>query len=128
VLLLSGAWMPQQSQAAAPSQSATDFYKQYLAAFAKANSVDDVLPYFSADRRRQVEGTPAAQRPQMWEMVKAMQSMYTDITVVKEDHNADGRVTLTLSATDAAKKKATGKVEILNEKGAWKVGPESWSS
>jgi len=125
VVLLTGAWM--QAQPAKP-QTATDFYKQYQAAFAKATKVDDILPYLAADRRKQIEDTPAAQRPEMWEMVKMMTSMYTNVTVVKEDHNPDGSATLTLSAIDADKKKATGKATIVKEGGAWKVGNESWSS
>jgi hypothetical protein len=132
VVLLTGAWIQQppqqQPQQPAPSQTATDFYKQYLDAFTKATTLNDLLPYVSAERRREIEGTPALQRPRIWQGVKTMQSMFTDITVVNEEQHPDGRATLTLSAIDADKKKVTGKVEMLNEKGSWKVGPESWSS
>jgi len=128
VVLLTGAWMQQQPEQPTPSQTATDFYKQYLDAFTKATSLDDLLPYVSANRRREIEGSPALQRPRIWLGVKAMQSMFTDVAVVNEEQHPDGRATLTLSAIDADKKKATGKVEILNEKGKWRVGPESWSS
>jgi hypothetical protein len=122
-LLVTGAWMQ-----TAPAQTATQFYKTYQAACAKATKVDDLLPFITADRKKQVEATPAAQRPQMFEMMKMMMSMYTNVTVVKEDHNADGSATLTLSGLDSDKKKATGKVDVVKEGGAWKVGQESWSS
>jgi hypothetical protein len=122
-LLVTGAW-----RQTAPAQTATQFYKTYQAACAKATKVDDLLPFMTADRKKQVEATPAAQRPQMFEMIKMVMSMYTDVTVVKEDHNADGSATLTLSGLDSDKKKATGKVSVVKEGGAWKVGLESWSS
>jgi hypothetical protein len=122
-LLVTGAW--RQAPAA---QTATQFYKTYQAACAKATKVDDLLPFMTADGKKQVEATPAAQRPQMFEMMKMMMSMHTNVTVVKEDHNADGSATLTLSAVDSDKKKATGKVDLVKEGGGWKVGQESWSS
>ena len=59
VVLLTGAWA--QAQPAKP-QTATDFYKQYLAACAKATKVEDILPYWPTDRRKEVEATPAAKR------------------------------------------------------------------
>ena|SRR5579864_529483 len=123
VLLVTGAW-----RQAAPAQTATQFYKTYQAACAKATKVDDLLPFITADQKKQVEATPAAQRAQMFDMMKMMMSMHTDVTVDKEDHNADGSATLTLSALDSDKKKATGKVNVVKEGGAWKVGQESWSS
>jgi hypothetical protein len=122
-LLITGAWMQTP-----PAQTATQFYKTYQAACAKATKVDDLLPFITADRKKQVEATPADQRQQMFDMMKMMMSMYTDVTVVKEDHNADGSATLTLSGLDSGKKKATGKVNVVKEGGAWKVGLESWSS
>jgi hypothetical protein len=122
-LLVTGAW-----RQTPPAQTATQFYKTYQAACAKATKVDDLLPYMTADKKKQVEATPAAQRAQMFDMMKMVMSMYTNVTVVKEDHNADGSATLTLSGLDSDKKKETGKVDVVKEGGAWKVGQESWSS
>jgi hypothetical protein len=123
-VLLTGAVMHAQPG----PKTATEFYKAYQAAFAKATKIEDFLQYLSADRRKQIEEVPVERRPQAFEMIKMMTSMYTDVTVVKEDKNPDGGATLTLSGVDADKKKATGKVIIVREGGAWKVGQESWSS
>jgi hypothetical protein len=123
-VLLTGAVMHAQPK----PQTATDFYKQYLAAAAKATKIEDLTPYLSADARKQIDATPAAQRPQMFEMFKMMLSAYTNITVVKEDSNPDGSATLTLSGIDPDKKKATGKASIVKEGGAWKLGKETWGS
>jgi hypothetical protein len=109
-------------------QTATEFYKQYLASFAKATKLEDITSYWAADRVKQLNQMPAAQRPQAFEMIKGLGTMYTNVAVVKEDKNADGSVTLSLTALDSDKKKATGKANILKEGGAWKVGEESWSS
>jgi Domain of unknown function (DUF4878) len=122
-LLVTGAW-----RQAPPAQTATQFYKTYQAACAKATKVDDLLPFLAADQKKEIEATPADKRPQMFDMIKMMMSMHTDVTVVKEDHNADGTATLTLSGVDSDKKKASGKVNVVKEGGAWKVGKESWSS
>ncbi len=124
VVLFSGALTYAQPKA----QTATEFYKEYQASFAKAKKLEDITSYWSAERVKQVNQMPAAQRPQAFEMIKSLSSMYTNIAVVKEDKNADGSVTLSLTAVDADKKKATGKANIVKEGGAWKVGEESWSS
>jgi hypothetical protein len=124
-VLLTGAVI--HAQPAKP-QTATEFYKQYQAAAAKATKIEDLTPYLSADTRKMIDATPAAQRPQQFEMMKMMMSSYTGVTVVKEDHNPDGSATLTLSGQDSDKKKATGKATIVKEAGAWKLGNESWGS
>jgi hypothetical protein len=112
--------------AVAQEQTASQFYMAYRAAFAKAAKIDDLLSFMSKATRKQIESTPAAERPKMFEMVKAMNT-FTGVKVVKEAKSADG-VTLTLEATDSDKAKATGTVEIVREDGAWKVGRERWSS
>ncbi len=123
-IVLTGVVMQAQPKA----QTATDFYKQYQAAFAKATKLDDITSYWAADRKKQIDAMPAAQRPQAFDMIKSLVTMYTNITVVKETPNPDGSVTLTLSALDSDKKKASGKATIVKEGGAWKIGEESWSS
>jgi hypothetical protein len=108
----------------AQEQSATQFYMTYRAAFAKAAKVEDVMPYMSKGTIAQVEKTPAAERPKMFEMIKALGS-YTDIKVVKEEKTADG-ATLSVEGIDSSKEKVTGTVQIVKEGTAWKVGRESW--
>ena len=63
-----GAWATAQPK----PQTATDFYKSYRAAVAKATKVDDIVPFLSADVKAQVEATPADQRPQLFQMMKMM--------------------------------------------------------
>lgn len=107
-------------------QTASEFYMAYRAAFSKANAIEDVLPFMSKGVRAKVEATPAADRPKMFEFVKQMSTLMTDVKVVKETKTDDG-VMLTVEGTDGTDK-MTGQVQILREGDAWKMGRESWSN
>lgn len=111
----------------AATKTATEAYKEYQAAFAKATKIDDLVPYWSADMVKGMKETPAAQRAQMFEMVKMFSGMYSDVKVVKEERTSKG-ATLSLEGLDPDKKKATGIVPMTRENGVWKVGKEEWKS
>jgi Domain of unknown function (DUF4878) len=125
---LTGAHARAQAPAGdAAKQTATQFYMAYRAAFDKAKSIEEVLPYMAEKNRKQVESTPKAERAKMFEMIKMMGTL-TNVKVIKEARTPDGGATLTVEALDADKKKATGTVEVIKEGGAWKLGGESWKS
>lgn len=109
-----------------PGQTATQFYMAYRTAFAKAKSIDELLPFMAKENRDQVQATPAGERPKMFEMIK-MFDRFTDVKVVKENKTATG-ATLNVEGLDEDKKKATATVELIQEAGAWKLAKESWSS
>ena len=116
------------AQAPKPGQTATEFYRAYRVTLAKAASIEDLLPLLSKDTRARVEKTPAAERPMMFNMVKEMALDMGDVTVLKETAAGDG-VELQLEATSKMMNgKQAGKVQIIKEDGAWKVGRESWGS
>lgn len=106
--------------------SASEFYLKYRTAFDAARKVDELLPYWVAARRKEVESTPAAERADMFDFMKAMGAL-TDVKIVNEAPTANG-ATLTVEAVDSDKAKATGTIEMLKEGGAWKVGKERWKS
>jgi hypothetical protein len=112
--------------AQASAATASDFYLQYRKAFDAAKKIEDVLPMMSAKTRGQVEATPAAERPQMFEMVKMMSTL-TNVKIIKETRSTSGAM-LTVEALDADKAKTVGTVEIVKENGTWKLGTESWST
>ena len=112
--------------AAQGNQTATEFYMSYRAVFAKAKAIDDVLPYMSKPVRAQVESTPAAERPKMFEFIKEMAGSMTNVKVLKETKTDDG-VTLAVEGMDG-KEKMTGEIQIVRENGAWKMGRERWSN
>jgi hypothetical protein len=110
----------------AQNQTASQFYLAYRAAFDKAKSVDELLPYLAKTSADQVKATPVAERGQMFQMMKAMGAL-TDVKILKEAKSGEG-ATLTAEGIGPDKKKTTGTIEIVKEGGAWKVGKESWSS
>ena len=114
------------ARAQAPAATASDFYLQYRKAFDAAKKIEDLLPMMSAGVRKEIEATPAAQRPQMFEMVKMMGAL-TNVKVTKETRTANG-ATLSVDAIDSDKKRTTGTIDIVKEGGAWKIGKESWGS
>jgi hypothetical protein len=114
------------SPALAQTPSASDFYLSYRAAFDKAKTIDELLPFMSSKTKAEVEATPPGERAKMFELIKMMGAL-TRVRVVKEAKNAEG-ATLTVEALDPEKKKVTGTITILREGGAWTLGGESWSS
>ena len=108
------------------NQTASEFYMSYRAVFGKAKTIQDVLPYMSKGVRAQVEATPAADLPKMFEFVKEMATSMTNVKVVKESKTDEG-VTLTVEGMDG-KEKMTGEIQVLRENGAWKMGRERWSN
>ncbi len=122
-----GAWAPAGQSAAPKGQSATQFYVEYRQAFDKATKIEDLLPYMAEKNRKQAMDTPKADRDQMFGMMKAMGTL-TNLKVLKEEKQPDGSAILSCEGLDSGNAKNTGKVTIVKEGGAWKVGSESWSS
>ncbi len=85
------------------NQTASEFYLTYRTAFAKAKAIEDVLPYMSKEVKAQVQATPAAERPQMFEFVKEMSKM-TNVKVTKETKTDKG-VTLTVEGPAPTRKR-----------------------
>jgi hypothetical protein len=112
--------------ARAQAPTAAEFYLQYRQAFDAAQKIDEVLPFMAAAMRKEIEATPSAERPQLFEMIKMMNTL-TSVRIRKETATAAG-ATLVVDALDADKAKIAGTVEIVKENGAWKVAKENWSS
>ena len=114
--------VPTLAGAGQTSQSASDFYQAYRKAFAKAQKMEDLLPFMAAGRRKQMEGTPADERTMMFGMLKEMTAEQGDVKIVKETATANG-AELAVEAKDG-----TGTVTLVKEGGAWKLDKESWKS
>lgn len=113
-----------RAQAPAAGQTASQFYLDFRAAFDKATKIDDLLPYLSAATKKEINSTPAAERPKQFEFMKMVNTV-TDVKITREVKTATG-ATLTATGIDGDKKKQTGTISILREGGAWKVGQEEW--
>ena len=110
----------------AQSKTATDFYLEYQKAFDKATKVEEILPYLTKERRAQVEKTPAAERAQMFELMKTLGTL-KDLKVVKETKTQTG-YELEATAIDGDGSPSTGTIQIVQEGKDWKVDKERWAS
>jgi hypothetical protein len=110
----------------AQSQTGSQFYMKFRAAFEKAKTVDELLPYMAKANRDQIAATPAADKEKMFGMMKIMNDL-SNVKITKEEKTATG-VTLTVEGIDADKKKVNGSVDLVKEQGEWKIGKESWRS
>jgi hypothetical protein len=113
---------------AAPAAATTagETYLAYLAAMKTAKKAEDVLKFWPAANIAEFNKTPAAERPQMFDMLKTMVTMNTNVKVVKETPTAKGATLAIEGVGPDGKTKQTGTVEMVKEGGAWKVGNESW--
>ena len=122
--LLAGA---SAASAQGSSETASQFYMRYRAAFDKAKAFEEIAPFMSAKTRKDMESRPADQRKKMFAFVQVM-SAVKDAKVVKEEKTAAG-ATLTVEAISTMEGgKTTGTITLVREDGAWKVDSESWSS
>jgi hypothetical protein len=112
--------------ALAQTETASQFYMRYRAAFDQAKKIEDLTPFLSKKSLDMINSTPAAERPKFFEMMKMMGSI-TDVKILKETKTADGAM-LAVEAMDPDKKKTNGKVEVVKEGSDWKLGSENWSS
>lgn len=117
--------LPALAQPAASYKSGGDFYLAYRAAFAKAKTIDELLPWMAKSRLGQINKTPAAERAEMFGMIKMMDD-HQSVKVVKETPSANGAELQVEAISGESKKKATGVITLVKEGGAWKLDQESW--
>ncbi len=112
----------------APSyKTGGDFYLAYRAAFAKATSIEDLLPWAAQGRREQIAKAPADERKEGFEMIKMFDDR-VDIKVIKETPSANGAELQVEGTSAGTKAKATGVITLVKESGAWRIEKESWKA
>lgn len=102
------------------------FYMEYKAAFAKAKTIEEILPYMAKSRVAQVESTPKEDRAKMFGMIKMMD--VKDVKISKETKTDSG---YTLEATGKgglADGPTTGTITLVREDGKLKIDKESWKN
>ena len=127
VIVVLGLSVAAWAQPAATYKSGGEFYMAYRAAFAKAKTIDEILPWMTKARRDQVGKTPAGERAQMFGMIKEMDD-HTNIKVVKDTPSPTGAELQVEAMSSGSKTKATGTITLVKEAGAWKLDQESWKS
>jgi Na+-translocating ferredoxin:NAD+ oxidoreductase RnfG subunit len=114
------------TMAMAQTKTATDFYLEYRQAFDKATKVEEIMPYLAKARQEQIQETPAAERADMFELMK-MLGVLKDLKIVKETKTAAG-YDLEATAVDGDGSPSTGTIHIVMEGKDMKVDKESWAS
>ena len=110
---------------AATYKTGAEAYLAYRTAFAKAKTIDELLPWMSKERASQIAKTPAGERKEMFDMIKMMDD-HTNIKVIKETPTAKGADLQVEAMSDGGKSKATGVITMAKEGAAWKIDQESW--
>lgn len=115
---------PIYSSATAPkiqtAESATQFYLRWRNTVLNAKSGDEIASFFNAETKDEFSMASPADRAEMLAMMKRVFGMETDVKVVKETPTPSG-ATLSLEAMDSDKKPVVSSVEVVKEKGVWKM-------
>ena len=119
--------LPAFAQPAASYKTGSEFYLAYRAAFDKATSIDELLPWVAKERREVIATAPAAERKEGFDMMKMFDDRRS-VTVVKETPSATGAELQVEGVSAESQAKATGVITLLKEDGAWKIVRESWKS
>jgi hypothetical protein len=108
------------------AKTATEYYMQYQAAFEKAKSVDDLIPFMPKESQEQIKKASAEEKKQGFAMMKAMGAK--QVKVVKETAT-DAGATLDVEGVGGLDGgKMTGKVNLVKDASGWRIDKESWSA
>lgn len=110
----------QRSAPAAPAESASQFYLRWRAVALKAQSMDEIVPFWTAETKEQFNMQPDAVKADTLTMMRRFYGMQTDVRVVRNTPTAGG-ATLSLEALDGDKKPIVSVVDVVKENGAWKM-------
>jgi hypothetical protein len=118
---------PGPAPTARANETATQFYLRWRSAALNAKSVNEITTFWTAETLDQFNMEPDAAKADTLAMVQRLLGMQTDVKVVKETATPNG-ATLSLEALDREKNPIVSSVEIVKERGAWKIGSavERW--
>jgi hypothetical protein len=114
------------AQPAATYKNGAEFYLAYRAAFTKARSLDDLLPWMARARRDEIAKSPPGERREGFRLMKIFDD-HINFTVLKETPSATGARLQVEAITATEKARETGVVTLVKEAGAWKLAEESWT-
>lgn len=112
----------------AVASGASQRYLEYKAAVDKSSSIDDLVPFMTAERARFTAQAPPSTQEQAWGSLKSVSGLLSRVTVVKETVQGD-TARLQVRAIDApgGGKPTSGTVDMVREDGQWKVRQETWT-
>jgi len=125
LLLMVVCAVPALAQPASSYTNGSEFYLAYRAAFDKATSIDELLPWVAKGRVEQIAKAPIEERQQAFAMIKTFDDR-TNVTVIKETASATGAELQVEGISAEGRGKATGVITLVKEAGAWRIERESW--
>jgi hypothetical protein len=103
----------------------TDAFLKYRAVYEKSQALEEILPYWSKARVADVEQTPAADRPAMFQLMKGFDDS-TGYRVLSVSKTPAGNYRLGVEGRNKEGKRVTGIVQMKKESGKWKVDKEDY--
>jgi hypothetical protein len=109
-------------------ETAAQFYLRWRSAAVNAKSMADITPFWTAETVDEFNMEPESAKADTLPMIKRFFAEQTDVRVVKETPTPNG-VTLALEGKDAGQKPVAATVDVVKEKGAWKMtaAVERWA-
>ena len=99
-------------------------YKAYLEVLAKAESLDQLLPYYTKEL---AEGLAKMPKEMQGNYLKANRRVLTDLRVTKETVTAT-KAEFQMTAVTPDKKHTSGTATLVKEGDAWKIDEDAWAT
>jgi hypothetical protein len=109
----------------AQSPDPVEVYKTYLAAFAKADSLDAILPFYTKELRTGLGKMPKDQQANYMKMQVGKQRL-TELTVTKRTVDAKN-ASFEMTAKTGDGRSISGSATLVKEGNDWKIDDEAWA-
>jgi hypothetical protein len=104
-------------------KTAEQFYLEYRATLLKAKAMDALLPYLSTEARSMLGANTPEENKSVLQLQQTARGTTTKVLKTTETTNG---VSLSVEGANGAHQKITWQVDVVNEKGAWKIRSESF--
>jgi hypothetical protein len=103
---------------------AFELYQKYLAALAKADSLQPLLPYYTKELSSGLSKMP---KDMQANYIKMNRRTLSDVKVTKQQVDAK-KAYFEMTAKAADGQQTSGSATLVKEGGAWKIDDEAWVS
>lgn len=114
-----------RSQGVPANETATQFYERYLAAIQHAESVNEIVAFWTPAQAEMFLAAPANERVSLADL-KRMNAAHPSVKVTKE--TPTGSVVVLTLESISGNKTLAGTARVVKIGGDWKLeGPERWA-
>ncbi|MDQ2871138.1 MAG: hypothetical protein M3S32_10365 [Acidobacteriota bacterium] len=125
-MAIAAAWVMTAGTVLAQAGKPGDVYLELISASKKATTFDQIAPYLSAAVLQEMKSMPASMKNEWLKGMKDTLNL-ADVQWTKQTITGDKAI-LEAKAKNGAGKAATGRVEMVREKGAWKFTDHAWAA